>query len=216
MNPIAIKRQIYKSPMMTIESMMSYEKVKKSEYNGKITLHGNSSVLVMISPNVNVSGFDKQKSIFYYEAVQEDINAFFQETLEWFYNPNMQDLFYLNEENGLEFNYDYKNLKNTVAFGTQTRQLMSAMPTKIDTSGGASEGIYLVVNKEQYHCTLTLKELKRINNVIQKFNFQNEAILLYSIAQNAVQCGTEDISSGYNNLANKANYNNNIKSPFGW
>ena len=214
MQPLTIKRQIYKSPMMSIESIMNYEKPKKNEYNGKINLHASTSVLVMITPNVNVSTFDKQRSIFYYEAVQEDVNTFFQETLDWFYNQSMQDLYYLNDENGLEFNYDYKNLKNTLAFGTQTRQLMTAMPIKIESSNGACEGIYLVVNKEQYHCTLTLKELKRINRVIQKFNFQNESILLYNILQNAIEYGTEDLSSGYNNLANKANYNNKT-TPFG-
>lgn len=199
MKPITVKRKIYKSPIMSIESFMTFEKVKRSDYNGKVTLHGSSTPMVAISPTFNSKEFDRQKNIYFYEAVQEDINSFFQSTLDWFYNPKLQDLYYLNEENGLEFNYDYKDLKNTLSFGTQTRQLMYAIPTKIESSGGASEGIYLVLNKEQYHCNITLKELKRINNVLQKFSFQTETLLLYQLFDSAVNHGTEDLSSnGYN------------------
>ena len=208
---ITLKREIYKSKAMNIYSTLKVEKPKEIKSGNNSNISVANMPLLIISPQFNLEGYDKSRSLFVFESIFDDIRDFFKEALDWFTNPDMQDLFYLDEGNELQFNYDYKELKTTLRVGTFTIQNAIIRPVRIVFNNGISEGINLTVNNEVNTISITLKELRKICKILDGFNFQSEWLILQKTLDMALAYGTQTVSGKFNNSTGSYSQTN----PFG-
>ena len=103
---------------------------------------------------------------------------FFARVLNWFENPNMQDLFYVTDIGELEFNYDYKDLKASVPLTKYTESALEARPTILTKYGNREEGVAFCINSTENECILSWREFEAFADIVMSFDFISEALLL--------------------------------------
>lgn len=103
---------------------------------------------------------------------------FFAKVLNWFENPNMQDLFYVTDTGELEFNYDYRELKATIPLTKYSESAMEARPTIINNYGNREEGVALCINSDENECLLPWRDFEALADIVLSFDFVGEAVLL--------------------------------------
>lgn len=101
--------------------------------------------------------------------------VFFNEVINWFYDPNMKDLFLRREDNSIIFNGDYNNLSRVTRRGYFENDVMKAMPAVVaDYNGGMTEGIHLYINQRENEIDMSLDELEHLFGILKEFNFNAE------------------------------------------
>ncbi len=116
---------------------------------------------------------------------------FLKEVVFWFDDPSKQNLFVIDNNNELVFNYDYSELKSVMkleAYGST--QTLKAIPDIISRNDkDRTEGIRLMVNKTENVLSLTYGELYTLYSVLDKFDFTTESTMAYLLVSSLIKKG---------------------------
>jgi len=122
---------------------------------------------------------------------------FFKEVVFWFDDPKRENLFVIDNNEDLVFNYDYESLRNAIALPTYTSiETMKAVPDVICRNDKArAEGIRLMVNKTENVITMTYPELYTLYKILDKFDFTTESAMTYLLVSTLIKKGKYEFST---------------------
>ena len=126
----------------------------------------------------------KMRSLYINEKHRYDVVKGINSALEWFDLDKYPDLYYMSEENTLEFNIDYGKLHKKIF--VETRKMKSAIvitPAVVDSGVDRLEGVRFYVNTRNVYVDLSIKDFEFLRDTIKNFNYQLEPILLMNIMQ---------------------------------
>ena len=116
------------------------------------------------------------------------VTQFFRNILDWFEKPEYHDMFILNEGDGhLLVNMDYKDLGQMVRGSRYEAQVMLAQPAVYTHDSKEAPGAVVAINRTNYAVCMSDDDIAAIYGVLNSFSFQQEALLLMTIATNP-QC----------------------------
>lgn len=96
--------------------------------------------------------------------------------VSWFYDPNMKDLFYM--DNGiLQFNYDYAKLCVTITSPDNEHIEIRPVVDYTDTDRGR-ESVVMYINTTDSQTVMTRAQFESIYITLKEFSFQTEAMML--------------------------------------
>lgn len=121
---------------------------------------------------------------------------FFKEIVFWFDDPKKENLFVVDDNNELAFNYDYKDLKSLLKLDTYSGvEYLKAIPDTIKRNDKElAEGVRLMVNKQENVITLTYPELYSIYKTLERFDFTTEATMTYLFVSSLIKDGKYEFS----------------------
>lgn len=223
-----VKRTLYIDKGVLIESFMYDPTIELiSEFGGKKSFLLNINPIIMLRVTQKKNGLTNLLKNNYFKINPKNhfrVVRFFNNILKWFFDKNMNDLFY-EYEGELIFNADYKSLSEKLKVGTKSIQRMNAIPAVVDYGGRKQEGVIIYINENENQLILTLNQLQDIFGILSNFSFQHEMIILYEALKdisNKKYIKREDIWGGVN-ISNKkivteepSIKNNNIKGEIKW
>lgn len=119
----------------------------------------------------------------HYRVVQ-----FFRNILDWFEDNRYMDLFILDEGSGhLLINMDYKDTNLLVRGSRYDAQVMLAQPAVYTHDSKEAPGAAVAINRTNYAQCISDDDISALYGVLNNFSFQQEAMLLMTIATNP-QC----------------------------
>lgn len=109
---------------------------------------------------------------------------FFANAINWFNDPEYQDLFLIDEETGRRLiNMDYRALRELIPPTRYDTQGLLVVPAVVTIENSPTmEGVALSINNTKYTVMLTYDELIEIAGAVNFFSFQDEANLLINMA----------------------------------
>lgn len=120
--------------------------------------------------------------------------------INWFYDPEMKDLFVVNEKGELMFNNDYNNLM--VSLSSDDNQHMEIRPVVNNAIvERGKEGVIIFMNRAEYFVVLDREDFEGLYHTLKTFSFQEELILLLNIWDRGpdnilIEHTTYDLKSG--------------------
>lgn len=177
-----VKRTLYTDKGVLIESFM-YDPVIEltSECGGKRSFLINVNPIIIIRSTQKKNGLINLLKNNYFKVNPKNhfkVVKFFNNILKWFFDKNMNDLFY-EYEGELIFNADYKSLNEKLKVGTKSIQRMNAIPSVVEYGGRKQEGVVIYINENKNQLILTLNQIQDIFGILSNFSFQHEIIILY-------------------------------------
>lgn len=96
--------------------------------------------------------------------------------VSWFYDTNMQDLFYM-DDGILQFNYDYAKLCVTITSPNNEHIEIRPVVDYTETDRGR-ESVIMYINSTDSQTVMSRAEFESIYIALKEFSFQTEAMLL--------------------------------------
>lgn len=96
--------------------------------------------------------------------------------VNWFYDPNMKDMFYIEDET-LNFNYDYAKLYVN-ASSPDGNHIEIRPVVDYSRSERGNEGIVMYINDTESQTIMQRSDLEAFYIILKNFSFQTEALLL--------------------------------------
>ena len=106
------------------------------------------------------------------------------DVVEWFNVEKYPDLFCINENNELEFNFDYKTLHKKIFLRDFKRKTaMVVTPAIVEIGTDKYEGVRMFLNTRIVYVDLTINELEIMRDAIAKFDYSQECLLCLTAMQ---------------------------------
>ena len=101
----------------------------------------------------------------------------FETAVMWFYDKDKRDMFYIDETDTLQFNYDYANVSVLITSpdGDHIELRPTVDYTDIDRG---NEGVVMYINTTDTQTVMKREELEAIYTLLKEFSFQAEATLM--------------------------------------
>lgn len=121
---------------------------------------------------------------------------FFKEIVYWFDDPKKENLFVIDDNNELTFNYDYKDLKSILRLDVYSgMQSLKAIPDTIKRNDKEmAEGVRLMINKMENVVSLTYPELYSVYKILDRFDFTLESTMTYLFVSTLIKDGKYEFS----------------------
>ena len=176
-----LKRNVATFPKFRLESCMSTIHLSRMKSNGKsvaevLTMPTYMPVLTFYLTTRDGRWEDRQIKI-----TDRSIKRFlltFRKSVEWFYDEEKKDLFYLDEENRVAFNHAYKELHEIYHDPFNPNLFLRILPAAVERNGSTCEGANLYINQLDTLVSVSRTELEDFLGVLVDFSFQQEAIVL--------------------------------------
>lgn len=118
------------------------------------------------------------------ESCRYDVVKGLNDVVEWFNVEKYPDLFCINENNELEFNFDYKTLHKKIFLRDFKRKTaMVITPAIVEIGTDKYEGVRMFLNTRIVYVDLTINELEIMRDAIAKFDYSQECLLCLTAMQ---------------------------------
>lgn len=166
------RRVIYKYNDLVLSSYVRIPKVEI--WKSTLNIAGAISYLYL--------GLQKREKASYKISIENayDIVNWLNDGLHWFYDEKYEDMFYLNDENEIIFNMDYKDLHLDTYREFPTDPMMRIYPNAIrrDEFSHSEYGIILLINRTENSYPVPLIECRKLISAITNHSFQMELNLI--------------------------------------
>jgi len=179
----SVKRILYKNSSLQIEffsflpkTLLSYDTHYLINYNPVVYIkYINNSLMKDKKTTVGENAYKMSPKN------QGRIVKFFKTVLDWFSDPDLKDLFLINDNNELIFNADYNHLHAIISKTKYDAGLLKAMPNIVMFEDERCEGVYLYINQFTNSVNMTKEEIESIYFILSNFSFTSEISSMINI-----------------------------------
>lgn len=140
--------------------------------------------------------------------------TFFETVTNWFYDKEMEDLYFKDENGNLCFNGKYNNLSTTCYTNQFSHSFMEAKPLLIMKDDKKYEGIILRINVLEACAFLLVREVLEISSILHTFDYSSETSLFLQIANHLSYVDKSGSRPIIVNGLSSQNSSNSVIDPF--
>ena len=143
-----------------------------------------------------------------------DVKDMFEKVASWFTDESLKELYGLNDEGGLMFNMEYKDLKAICVDETSAvKTALKIVPAPVEIGNEKLEpGVVLFVNRQANAIVLRMHQIKRLCRFIHDFSFLAYDQYAMTCFQYALANQNVITQRDANQIANnQASFNTNFK-----
>lgn len=186
-----VQRMVYSGRQLFLQSYTGIPtfSIKSKAQPGRASAFGRWGTFL----NLNIRVWNKSiadtrydfRSVSIAENKRFTVLSSLREVRSWFDTTKYPDLYVINNDNELEFNFDYKNLYKHIQIPTSKRiQAIIITPGIVTIENEKYEGVFMYVNTRTVWAELTIFELDELIDAIDRFDYQLEPLLNLSIIFN--------------------------------
>ena len=144
-----------------------------------------------------------------------DIQDAFAKVSDWFSEEGIKELYGVNDQGGLMFNMEYRDLKITIADEfAGTREALQIVPAPVEIGKGVLEpGVILFINRQENAIVLRKYQIVRLIRFIRDFSFVAYDQFAMTCFQYSLSLGNVLSQEEVNRIANnQKGANSNFKT----
>lgn len=214
--PEKISRVLFQTSELRLASVVSlpsfsyYKKKGTEDYSDPMMDKPGVFLNLIISPKSRKEIIFDEKTAFILEPEYYEMTKAWMEALSWFSDPNMRDLFVVDDDDRLQFNTSYNTLMKSVWDSKRNPQKITVFPTLVMRGEKSFEGVMIHMRSIDIQTTLTINEFGTLVRTLQQFSFVNEQFYMTTAYIYAETHKRVKENSGFNNMNSESHINDVI------